>query len=145
MGPRLFRCGGPRWKKELPSGIFRASESTTWEGGRREDPRVGFSLQLAVSGQDQDEWRLPSGAGLECPQTIDIIDDRLRRQLPLDRTKTPGAFQAVPVWNIQAIFLNFYKHSEPTMSERDQDEGRLASGAGLDRSTLSIHRINYQF
>ena len=31
------------------------------------------------------------------------------------------------------------------MSERDQDAGRLASGAGLDRSTPSIHRINYQF
>ena len=52
----------------------------------------------------------------------------------LDRTKTFGAFQAVPVWNIQATFLNYYKHSEPTMSERDQDAGRLASGAGLDRS-----------
>mgnify|MGYP001792232181 CR=1 FL=1 len=28
------------------------------------------------------------------------------------------------------------------MSERDQDEWRLASGAGLDRSKLSIHRRN---
>ena len=28
------------------------------------------------------------------------------------------------------------------MIERDQDEWRLASGAGLDRSKPSIHRIN---
>ena len=129
-------------RRSCRAGTFRASESTAWECGRREDPRVGFSLQLAVSGQDQDEWRLSSGACLECPQTIDIIDDRLRRQLPLDRTKTPGALQAVPVWNVQAILYIFYEHSEPTMIERDQDEWRLASGSGLDRSKLSIHRIN---
>ena len=46
--------------------IVRASESTSWEGGRREDPRVGFGLQFAVVG----------------------------------RTKTSGASQAVPVWNV---------------------------------------------
>ena len=145
MGPRLFRCGGPRWKKELPSGD--RPRVRIHAVGRRTQRGSSGRLQSPVRrrGQDQDEWRLPSGACLERPQNFNIIYDQLRRHQPLDRTKTIGAFQAVPVWNIQAIFLNFYKHSEPTMSERDQDEWRLASGAGLDRSTLTIHQINYKF
>ena len=53
--------------------IVRASESTSWEGGRREDPRVGFSLQFAVVG----------------------------------RTKTSGASQAVPVWNVHKTLISF--------------------------------------
>ena len=52
----------------------------------------------------------------------------------LDRTKTFGAFQAVPVWNVQVILSYIYNISEPTPIEQDQDEWRLASGAGLDRS-----------
>ena len=59
----------------------------------------------------------------------------------LDRTKTRGAFQAVPVWNVQAIIINFYKLSEPTTIEQDQDEWRLASGAGRDRSKLSLYQF----
>ena len=52
----------------------------------------------------------------------------------MDRTKTFGAFQAVPVWNVQVILSYIYNISEPTPIEQDQDEWRLASGAGLDRS-----------
>ena len=77
------------------------------------------------------------------------------------RTKTRGASQAMPVWNVYKLsfYLQLitetiivgqerpskhhqnYKHLEPTTIEQDQDEWRLASGAGLDCSKLSLYQF----
>ena len=106
MGPRLFRRGGPRWNKELPSGDYpcvrihivgkrtprgsscrlQSPVRRRWAGPRRVAPfkrcRSGTSkLSIIINDtrwsrpsfeQDQDEWRLPSGAGLDRSKTIVI-------------------------------------------------------------------------
>ena len=120
--------------------MFRASGSIAWKGGRLEDPWL-TPVPFAIVGQDQDEWRHPSGAGLDRLQTVITKNHQSgdyyhwtgpRRVAPFKRCRSGTSKQF--------IIINDARWSRPSF-EQDQDEWRLPSGAGLDRSKTIVISI----
>ena len=120
--------------------MFRASGSIAWKGGRLEDP-WSTPVPFGIVGQDQDEWRHPSGAGLDRLQTVISKNHQSgdyyhwtgpRRVAPFKRCRSGTSKQF--------IIINDARWSRPSF-EQDQDEWRLPSGAGLDRSKTIVISI----